>query len=257
MLQAAGVGVVLGRRAVLHDVSCGFGRGWTAIVGPNGAGKSTLLRVLAGLLPPTGTVTLDGIALADLTARERGRRLAWLGQAGDITGDLTARETVALGRLPHTGLLDAAGPADEAAIDRAMTTTECTAWQHRPLTTLSGGERQRVLLARALATEASTLLLDEPTTHLDPPHQVALVRLARRLAATRTVVTVLHDLSLALLADRVVILRDGGLVADAGRDDPTMHRTLIDVFDGAVRVEIVHGRPTVWPNVDDRTEGDD
>ena len=250
-LQADHVDVALGRRRVLHDVSCGFGHGWTAIVGPNGAGKSTLLRVLAGLLRPTvGTVTLDGDALLDMTARERGRRIAWLSQPDEVYGDLNARETVALGRLPHTGLFGPVTAADDAAIDRAMTTTECAAWQRRPLTELSGGERQRVLLARALATEASILLLDEPTTHLDPPHQVALVRLARRLATTRTVVTVLHDLPLALLADRVLILREGRVTADATHDDPLLHRALVDVFDGAIRIETTQGRPVVLPDVD-------
>ena len=250
-LEAREISVTLGAQRVLNGVSCAFGPGWTAIVGPNGAGKSTLLRVLAGLLVPAGgSVHLGGQPLEGLPARERGRRLAWLAQIGDISGDLTARETVALGRLPHLGLVGVAGAADEAAIERAMAATECSAWQHRPLAELSGGERQRVLLARALATEAPVLLLDEPTTHLDPPHQVALVRLARRLAATHTVVTVLHDLPLALRADRVLVMHRGRVRADAAHDDPTLHAALVAVFDGAVRVDTVAGRPTVVPNLE-------
>jgi iron complex transport system ATP-binding protein len=252
-LAAIDLRFAYGRRRVLDGVSCGFERGWTAIVGPNGAGKSTLLRILAGLLAPDhGTVTLDGEPLARMPARERGRRLAWLAQTDDLSGDLDARETVALGRLPHTGLFGLMGAADEDAVDRAMAETECTAWQFRPLAELSGGERQRVLLARALAGDASTLLLDEPTTHLDPPHQVALVRLARRLAATRIVVTVLHDLPLALHADRVLVLQAGAVRATAAHDDPELHRALVDAFDGAVRIETRDGRPLVIPNIDDR-----
>ena len=250
-LEARGISVTLGTQRVLDGVSCAFATGWTAIVGPNGAGKSTLLRVLASLLRPVaGSVHLCGQPLDRLPARERGRRLAWLAQIGDISGELTARETVALGRLPHLGLVGVAGAADEAAIARAMAATECSAWQHRPLADLSGGERQRVLLARALATDAPVLLLDEPTTHLDPPHQVALVRLARRLAATHTVVTVLHDLPLALQADRVLVLQRGRVQADAKHDDPTLHAALVAVFDGAVRVDTVAGRPTVVPNLE-------
>jgi iron complex transport system ATP-binding protein len=235
-------------------VSCRFEPGWTAIIGPNGAGKSTLLRVLAGLLPPAGgSVWLGDQPLAALSARQRGLHMAWLAQRGDTTGELTARETVALGRLPHLGLAGTAGAADEAAIDRAMAATECSAWQHRPLGELSGGERQRVLLARALATEAPLLLLDEPTTHLDPPHQVALVRLARRLAATHTVVTVLHDLPLALQADRVLVLHHGQVRADAAHDDPALHAALVAVFEGAVRIAAGHGpgsRAAVTANLD-------
>jgi iron complex transport system ATP-binding protein len=236
-LQAKDVHVALGGRPVLRGVTCGFTPGWTAIVGPNGAGKSTLLRVLAGLLPAAqGEVLLHGHPLMSRSAAERGQQLAWLAQQGDTTGELTARETVALGRLPHLGVWGVAGAADDLAIERAMAATECTAWQQRPLTELSGGERQRVLLARALATEASVLLLDEPTTHLDPPHQVAVLRLARRLAATHTVVTVLHDLSLALHADRVLLLHQGQVQADDAFNSPALHAALVQVFDGAVRI---------------------
>ncbi|MEO5733888.1 MAG: ABC transporter ATP-binding protein [Rubrivivax sp.] len=253
VLRAQEVSVMLGTHRALDRVSCRFERGWTAIVGPNGSGKSTLLRVLAGLLTPAaGQVELDGSPLAMLAPRERGRRLAWLAQSGEGSGELDARETVALGRLPHLGLVGVPTAADEAAVDRAMASTECIAWQHRLLTELSGGERQRVLLARALATEAGTLLLDEPTTHLDPPHQVALVRLVRKLAATHTVVTVLHDLPLALHADRVLVLQQGRVAAEGTFDDPALHAALMAVFDGAVRVEVRNGngRPTVVPNLD-------
>jgi iron complex transport system ATP-binding protein len=251
VLETIELDVTLGHRRVLDRVSCRFAGGWTAIVGPNGAGKSTLLRVLAGLLAPErGSVRLDGQPLAALPARERGRRLAWLAQLGPASGELSARETVTLGRLPHLGLASAPRAEDEAAVDRAMAATECSAWQHRLLAELSGGERQRVLLARALATEAPVLLLDEPTTHLDPPHQVALLRLARRLAATHTVVTVLHDLPLALHADRVLVLHHGRLHADAAPTDPALHAAIAAVFEGAVRIETRQGRPAVVANLD-------
>lgn len=243
--------VTLGRRTVLQDVSCRITTGWTAIVGPNGAGKSTLLRALAGLLAPSaGSVSLDGTDLRTLTPTARGRAIAWLPQGGEHGAELTVRETVALGRLPHLGLLGAPGPQDEAAVDRALADADCAAWQARRLGTLSGGERQRVLLARALATEAPVLLLDEPTTHLDPPQQVALARLARRLAATRAVVTVMHDLALALAADRVLVLEAGRLRAAASAADPALHATLRTVFGGAVRIEWREGRARVMPEWD-------
>jgi len=252
-LAARGLAVRLGQRAVLQDVSVDFGRGWTAIVGPNGAGKSTLLRALAGLLPAQGgTLTLDGRDLHAWSAAERARRVAWLAQQGEVTGELSARETVELGRIAHLGLGGTPGAADHAAVARAMAMTECSAWSHRRLHELSGGERQRVLLARALATEAPLLLLDEPTTHLDAPHQVALARLFRRLAsdadAARGVVTVLHDLPVALLADRLVVLEQGRVRADGASDDPAVLRALESVFEGAIRVEPAAG-PAGRPRV--------
>jgi iron complex transport system ATP-binding protein len=233
---------VAGVAPVLHDITLDFPPGWTAIVGPNGAGKSTLLRGLAGLLPAqAGTVTLAGRPLADWTARQRAQRLAWLAQQGDASGELTVRDVVHLGRLPHLGLLGAPSAADEALVQQAMADTECAAWQHRRLSDLSGGERQRALLARALAVQAPVLLLDEPTTHLDPPHQVALVRLMQALAhaaaTPRVVVSVLHDLSLALAADRVVVLAAGRVRAQGPRDDPAVHAALAEVFHHAIRIE--------------------
>ncbi len=250
-LSADNLVVRLGGREVLAGVSCTLEPGWTAVVGPNGAGKSTLLRVLAGLLPVSGgAVRLDGRALAGWPARERARRVAWLAQQADVTGELTVREIVQLGRLPHLGLLATPGAADRAAVDAAMAATECGDWQHRRLHELSGGERQRVLLARALATEAPVLLLDEPTTHLDAPHQVALARLFRRLAATHTVVSVLHDLPLALHADRLLLLCAGRVAAEGRFDDAALHAALIDAFDGAIRIGQDGGRPIALPNLD-------
>jgi iron complex transport system ATP-binding protein len=241
-LGARALTVSLAGTPVLHQVSVRFDAGWTAVVGPNGAGKSTLLRALAGLVPATtGTVTLDGRTLNEWSARERGRRVAWLAQQGESTGELTVRDVVRLGRLPHRGLFEATTAADEAIVDEAMQACECSAWQHRRLNELSGGERQRALLARALAVQAPVLLLDEPTTHLDPPHQVAVVRLLRRLARTHTVVTVLHDLPLALQADRLLLMDRGRVVGDGAHDDPRLHAALCAMFGNALKIVQVAG----------------
>ncbi len=242
LLAATDLRVQLGGREVLHRLSLQVGSGWTALVGPNGAGKSTLLRALAGLQPLAGgRVELDGCELRALRPAARAQRLAWLAQQGEVSGELTVRETVELGRIAHLGLLGTPGAADRAAVEQAMALAECAAWQGRRLHELSGGERQRVLLARVLATEAPLLLLDEPTTHLDAPHQVALARLFRRLAADRSapraVLSVLHDLPIALQADRVLLLDAGRLRADGAPTDPAVQAALVQVFEGAIRIE--------------------
>lgn len=241
-LSAHGIAVRFGACRVLGPVDVRFERGWTAIVGPNGAGKSTLLRALAGLQPlADGEVLLDGRPLRALRLAERARNIAWLAQQSDVTGELTVRETVELGRIARLGAMGCPGPADAVAVDRAMALTECTAWCDRRLHALSGGERQRVLLARVLATEAPLLLLDEPTTHLDAPHQVALARLFRRLAddasGAHGVITVLHDLAIALCADRLLVLQHGRVMADGPPTDAWVSRSVEQVFDGAVRIE--------------------
>lgn len=257
VLQARGIVVRLGGRAVLDGVDLDLGAGWTAIVGPNGAGKSTLLRALAGLQPLAGgDVVLDGRPLQRLPAAGRARRIAWLAQQGPVSGELTVRETVELGRIAHLGRLGVPDAADAAAVQHAMAQTECAGWAGRRLHELSGGERQRVLLARVLATQAPLLLLDEPTSHLDAPHQLALARLFARLARdvgpARSVITVLHDLPIALQADRVVVLDRGGVRGDGAPGDAALQAALVAVFRGAIRIEAGGtGRPRVALAMDD------
>jgi iron complex transport system ATP-binding protein len=250
-LFAEGLCVSLGGRPVLRDVSLMLQPGWTVIVGPNGAGKSTLLRALAGLqVLDAGRVLLENRPLHSWTVRERAQRVAWLAQQGSATGELSVREIVQLGRLPQLGLFAEPTARDHALVQQAMVDAECEAWIHRRLDELSGGERQRVLLARALAVDAPLLLLDEPTTHLDPPHQVALVRLFKRLARQRTVVSVLHDVPLALQADRLVVMQAGRISAEGRVDDPQMHTALSAVFDHAIRIERLGDRFMALPNLD-------
>ena len=242
-LQALELSLVLGGRRVVDGFSAALPAGhWVSIVGPNGAGKSSLLSVLAGLRKPnSGSVHLQGQPLASWPVARRARELAWLAQQGEAEGELTARDVVCLGRLPHHGLLGTPSSADEAAVDAAMAATACAAFAQRRLGELSGGERQRVLLARALAVQARVLLLDEPTTHLDAPHQRALMRcVAQRRSAGVAVAVVLHDLTLALTADRVWLMNQGRLVANSTPDDPALHAALAQVFEHAVAIESLH-----------------
>jgi iron complex transport system ATP-binding protein len=247
-LQAKHVQVRLGKRLALDDLSCQFVQGWTAIVGPNGAGKSTLLRCLAGLTQPSaGSIELDGQPLMHWQRSLRARTLVWLPQTVEASEQLTVREIVALGRIPYVGLLAPLQAHDHAVIDQAMRTTECLQWENRLLQELSGGERQRVLIARALATQAQVLLFDEPTTHVDAPHQLALVRLFRTLAQSHTVITVLHDLNLALAADHLVLLGNGKLTAQGRVHDLQMHGAIADAFDHAVSIHQISAQWVVVP----------
>ena len=244
-LTARGLVLRLGGRAVVDGVSLSLQAGqWAAIVGPNGAGKSSLMSLLAGLrTAESGQVELMGRPLLAWSPRQRGQQLAWLSQQGETEGDIAARDVVRLGRLPRHGLFGAVTAEDEAAVERAMAETECTAFAGRRLSELSGGERQRVLLARALAVEAPVLLLDEPTTHLDAPHQRALLRgLATRARGGAAVAVVLHDLNLALAADRIIVMCQGRLLADAPPSDAAVHSSLMQVFDNAFTIERINSQ---------------
>jgi iron complex transport system ATP-binding protein len=237
-LQARGIGVALGGTPVLHgiDVALPAGR-WTSIVGPNGAGKSTLLKALAGLLPHSGQVQLQGRPLAQWRGRERARCLAWLGQGEAGADDLSVWDVAMLGRLPHQPWLAAPSDADRAAVERALRATQAWDWRLRPLGALSGGERQRVLLARLLAVEADVLLMDEPLANLDPPHQADWLLLVRELVARgKTVVSVLHEIGMALHADQLVVMAGGRLCHQGACDDPATHRAVEQVFGHRVAI---------------------
>jgi iron complex transport system ATP-binding protein len=248
-LQADALKVRLGHRLVLQgiDLSLAPGR-WTCVLGPNGAGKSTLLKALAGLLPVEGQVNWQGQPLAALSPRERSRQLAWLGQGEPVPGDLRVSDVVMLGRLPHQGWLSAPSAQDLLQVQQALEAVQAWDWRDRPIGELSGGERQRVLLARLLAVVAPVLLMDEPLAHLDPPHQVDWLALIRGLAAQgRTVVSVLHEVGMALQADEVVVMHGGRVLHHGPCADPAAHRAIEAVFEQRIAIRPLDGQWVALP----------
>ena len=231
-ISASGISARLGNVQILQGIDLAIGAArWTSIVGPNGAGKSTLLKVLAGLLPATGDLQLFGQAMSAVPQRERARQLAWLGQGEAASEDLTVYDVALLGRLPHRAWLAAPAADDRRAVEQALRSTQAWDWRDRPLGELSGGERQRVLLARALACEARLLLMDEPLANLDPPHQADWLALVRALVAQgTTVVSVLHELSAALMADDLVVMAKGRITHHGSCDASDTHAALQQVF---------------------------
>jgi iron complex transport system ATP-binding protein len=231
-LRAQDLSVSLGRKLVLDRVSLSAQSGeLICVLGPNGAGKSTLLRALSGALK-SHAVHVNERAVKSLTPRQRALTLSWLSQNGQAAWPLPARAIVALGRLPHGVTLDRLTAQDEAAIDAALRLCDVQAFAERDVTTLSGGERARVLLARALAVQAPILLADEPVAALDPQHQLSVMQALRDEAKQgRLVMAVLHDLALAArFADRIILMREGVIMAD-GKPDEVLTATLLgEVF---------------------------
>jgi iron complex transport system ATP-binding protein len=202
-----------------------------ALVGPNGAGKSSLLKALAGLTPASGEVTLLGKPWAEWHRRQRAQTVAWLGQAEAGQDDLTVYDVAMLGRLPHQSWLASPSPLDQAVVEVALKTVQAWDWRARSLGQLSGGERQRVLLARALAVQADVYLMDEPLAGVDVPHQADWLEWVRCLTEQgAAVVSVLHELNLALQADGVWVMSGGQLVHAGLPNDPATHQALSSVF---------------------------
>ncbi|RZL87169.1 MAG: ABC transporter ATP-binding protein [Variovorax sp.] len=248
-LSARALRVSIEKRQIVDVPALAVAAGrWTAVVGPNGAGKTSLLKALAQLLPSEGMVELMGREIHDWPARQRACTLGWMGQGEHGADDLLAFDVAMLGRLPHQRWLAPPSAADHAAVERAMRRTQSWEWRARPLGSLSGGERQRVLLARALAVEAEVLLMDEPLANLDAPHQADWLLAVRELvAAGRTVVSVLHELGMALQADRLLVLRDGRVVHHGDSTDAATHEALREVFDHRIELHQVAGQWVVLP----------
>ena len=214
-LRARGLSVTLDSRTVLRDVDLEAHPGEVlALLGPNGAGKSTLLKALAGLLSYEGSVEIAERDVASLSPRNRARRISYVPQRSLLRSALSVEEVVALGRYVHGGSFGGMSKSDKEAIDHALETAHADALRDRIFTHLSVGEQQRVLLARALASDAPILLLDEPTAALDVGEGMAVLRLIRTLAAREhTLVVVLHDLADALsTTDRALLLKEGCVV---------------------------------------------
>jgi iron complex transport system ATP-binding protein len=211
----------------------------TCLLGPNGSGKTTLLRTLLGLLAAReGEVRLDDEPLASIPARKRARRIAYVPQAAESYFDFTVRELVEMGRTAHGGLFARPGRADREAAERSLVRLGIAPLAARPLDHLSGGERQLALIARALATEAPTLVMDEPTANLDFANQSRVLdEIAKLRDGGCTIVFTTHHPDHALrIADRAILLREGTVVAQGPAGETLNSENLSRLYGRPVEV---------------------
>ena len=253
-LRAEDLSVRFARTTVLDRLSVALPDGKvTAIVGPNACGKSTLLRSLARLQPASGgQVILDGKSIAAQNSRSVAKRLAILSQSPVAPEGLSVRDLVLRGRTPHQSAWRQFSTEDAAAVEAALQSTGLTALADRAIDTLSGGQRQRAWIAMALAQDTQLLLLDEPTTYLDLPHQIELLKLVHSLNRTtgRTVAMVLHDINLAArFCDHVIALRGGAVHSQGSAQEVITVTMMAEVFDLPCSIipDPVHGTPHVIP----------
>lgn len=207
-------------KQVLNDISLEIVNGsWLCLIGPNGAGKTTLLRTLLGILPYSGSVKAHGVE----RHRDTGLNVAFIPQRPEIPAGMTVLEYVALGRAKRDGW-GRETTRGRAAVSDALDRMKLLGLREQFVTRLSGGEMQRVLIARAVAQEPELVLLDEPTSALDLHHQVsALEEIATLHRAGATVISTMHDITLAAMyADRFALLSDGHVVAE-GSPDTVVH----------------------------------
>ena len=237
-MSLEGVSVVRSKRTILSDITLAIEPGEVfALVGPNGAGKSTLLGVLSGDITPTeGQAFVDGQTTSSYRPKKLSQHRAILLQSNQVSFPFRVRQVVEMGRNPWVGTDQAAD--DEAMIDQAMQMVGIDDLATRRFNELSGGERARVSLARVLAQDTQLMLLDEPTAALDLHHQDRVMRVIQgRASGSRSVVVVVHDLSLAAAyADRVGLIVGGRLVAVGTPEQVMTPEILSDAYNVSLEV---------------------
>ena len=234
MLELRDAGIKMDERWPVRGATLSLPPGrLVALVGPNGSGKTTLLRLLGGLWRPTeGGVFWGGRDLQTIPRRELARRVAFTPQDTHLSFAFTVRDVVAMGRHPHLGRFEREGGRDRRAVEEAIGRADVGHLADRLITELSGGERQRVLIARSLATEADTILLDEPTANLDIAHALGVLDLCRKLAGEgKSVALAIHDLNLAArYATEIVLVNEGRVVTAGGPEEVLSDVAIREVF---------------------------
>ncbi len=225
MIRLDEVGFSYGAHRVLDGVSATIDKGeLVCLVGVNGAGKSTLLHLVAGLMSPArGTIRCAGLDPATAPRRQVARHVALVPQSYQLAFPFTVGEVVLMGRYAHAprGLLGLERPADLDAADRAMRRCDVRDLADRRFDAISGGERRRALLAQAFCQQTEIILLDEPTSSLDPAHALSFFEALRTETREHgvTALAVTHDLNLAArFADRVLVVDGEHLAADGSPD---------------------------------------
>jgi iron complex transport system ATP-binding protein len=228
------------------------GGAMTAVAGPNGSGKSTLVRALLRRQKlVSGRIDVGGEDHSLLSQRELARRVSVAPQREDAVFPMRVDEYVALARYPRLGLWESPSSEDRDAVSRALDRAGVSEFAGRRTDELSGGEWQRVRIARALAQEGRALVLDEPTTFLDMPHEMSLFELLDSLARDGLAVLVVsHQLNLLARFARTMVLLNRGKVAATGAPGEVMRASLLEeIYDWPLVVtrDPAAGTPALLP----------
>ena len=197
MLHVDSLSCRIGKKLILDDVSLTITRGTClGVLGANGAAKTTLLRCLLGLIPYTGSVKYEGNDIRFLSRKQKGTLFAYVPQTQTIAAGYTVEEFIAHGLYCGRSSFWGGLTKDYKIIDDALSLTETVAFKKREVKSLSGGERQRVMLAASIAQRSPIILLDEPTSYLDPKHASGLYRILRILLDRgQTIIMTSHDIN--------------------------------------------------------------
>ncbi|MEM1635194.1 MAG: ABC transporter ATP-binding protein [Thermosphaera sp.] len=209
-----------------------------SIIGPNGSGKTTLLKTIDKIVKPfKGSILIDGKNINKLNWRELAKKVGYCPQRVNTLGTTTVIDFVLTGRRPYVNF--AYSKLDYEKAYDALRMVNCCELAFRRLDQLSGGELQRVLIARAIVAEPKVLLMDEPTSSLDPRYQVEILELVKKFSRTRnlSVIMSLHDLTHAYrFSDKIVVLKRGRIIAAGRPSEVLTEEIILKAFDVKAKV---------------------
>ena len=233
LIEFENVSVCLHKREIIRDISFHVEKGqFVCLLGPNGAGKTTLVKALAGLLPYTGSIRINGQEVRDISPKTLGRQLAYIPQGHNVHWPMNVKDLVRLGRLPYYSMLNLHQAEDEDIINSALEASHLLDLADRRFDQLSGGEKSRVMIARSLASNPKIVLADEPTSALDPYHQLQIMDVLRNNTQRGlSLIAILHDIShAAQFSDKVLLLFEGNLVDIGHPEDVLSNDSLKKIF---------------------------
>ena len=248
-LSVRNLHVELDRKVIVNNIDIEVSVGqWVCIIGPNGAGKSSLLKSLAGIIPSTGEILIDGSNVRELSERDRACWIAYVAQEPIMPAGMRVFDYVLLGRTAHLKMLATESPKDLEIAHYVI--SELDEFTHRDVATLSGGERQRVAIARALTQASPIILLDEPTTALDVGYQQEVLELIDRLRKEKkiAVISTMHDLTVSgLYPDRLLLLAEGNVVVSGSAESVLTPENIAKHYGAKVTVITHESGPVVIP----------
>jgi iron complex transport system ATP-binding protein len=232
IMETNGTSLSFQDKSILSNISLKVSAGeFFVIIGPNGAGKTSLLKILSGLQKADhGSVNIKGKNINAYTRRNLSQILAIVPQHIEVGFPFTVADAVIMGRTPHLGILGMESKNDFDIAEEAMNFTEVSHLAHRKLFQLSGGELQRVIIARAICQQPEIILLDEPTTALDPSHQLKIMDLMERFRKQNntTIIMISHDLNLASMYGDILLLLKDGRVIQTGDPKTVLNKALLE-----------------------------
>lgn len=246
MIKVESLNYKYNNKNTLEDINFHINSGeFVSIIGPNGAGKSTLLKCLCKLLDYKGKILVNNIDISKSSKRDLAKKIAYVQQEHSSVFDFSVEEVIEMGFYAKKDKKD-------MNIEEIMKVTETDILRNKSIFSLSGGEKQRVYIARALAQDATVLLLDEPIANLDMKHQRSLMKLCSNLAKEKnyTVVCVLHDINLASrYSDKILILKEGKIVSFDKTENIVEKNLLEEVYEVEVEVISHNKNKIILPNI--------